>query len=189
LAMASRREISGATLLVSLTITFVAASCSAIEENKPSNYNVAVFGSKVPPSNPVVTGTGVSSCSPPDAGACTTTFTKDIVPMLEKLNCGGDSPCHGGTSPPALKADKNTWYDSLKNMGTFDARTDKSFLASVAFINTCTQDPEEHPMYCNLAGCTVPGKKGNKMPLGVGHPVSEANKDILKAWIKCNSPR
>jgi hypothetical protein len=181
--MAGRWQLSFATVLASLVMTGVAIHCSAIEENKPSNFNVEIFGSSAPTVIAVVTATACQPVTADAGGGCKS--WSEVSGMLEKLGCNGVGSCHGGSAKPPLKGAQPGWYDSLKD----HKYSKRDFPPGVPFINTCSNKPEDHPMYCNLGSCS-PNKDGYPMPPPPGmHPVAAADDAILKAWVSCGSPR
>jgi hypothetical protein len=191
---------------------FVVAACSAVEENQPGNFSALAYGVKAPglekPPATATTcpGVAVDSATTPTQDAasdassdakdaqseaavvvvapdnCKTIFVDKIVPYLQ----GSCSGCH--TAPLGgslnLSADKGTWRDDL-----VAAQTTSSL--KLPYVNVCTTDPQQHPMYCNIVDCADLSKTGgNAMPKYKPDPrLAPEEKVTLEAWIKCGSPK
>jgi hypothetical protein len=153
----------------------------------------ALAGQKQPGASSEVlpTGEGGSGANAPvcvtnggtliaDAGSCTVTFSKDVLPALTGGTCA--SPvCHGGDSPPnPPRIDpKATTAEMYATFAAF-----KMSAGNVPYINPCDKDKTKSGIACNLYAV---GTCGVKMPQG-GPQMDQAVIDKIDAWLQCGSP-
>ncbi len=113
-----------------------------------------------------------------DAGACTVSFSKDILSAFGVANCGTTN-CHGGTTPrnePSIEpSDPVTTWTKLQ---AFTIST------GLPYINPCSTDDKKAAMGCNMIA--DPGACGVHMPSGAQLPAAAIEK--INTWLKCGSP-
>jgi hypothetical protein len=130
-----------------------------------------------PGSKPVCVAAGGSLV---DGGACTVSFSKDILSAFGIANCGTTN-CHGGATPrnePGIEpSDPTTTWTKLQ---AFTIST------GLPYINPCTIDDTKSSMGCNMIAEGQAGACGVHMPSGAQLPADAITK--INTWLKCGSP-
>ena len=136
-------------------------------------------GTDTPGSKPVCVAAGGTLISA-EAGACTVSFSKDILAAFGVANCGTTN-CHGGATPrnePGIEpSDGPTTWQKLQ---AFTIST------GLPYINPCTIDDTKSAMGCNMIAEGQPGACGVHMPSGAQLPADAITK--INTWLKCGSP-
>ena len=120
------------------------------------------------------------ACGTPlaDAGACSISWTKDIYPKMAgggTWNCGGASPCHGGTQAPVLTGDEHSYYTTLANYTGTAAD-------GHPYFDPCSTVAANSDFLCNVSSTGTCGAA--LMPLGA----AIADTSSIATWVGCGAP-
>jgi hypothetical protein len=115
-----------------------------------------------------------------DAGACSVSFSKQILDSFGLANCGTTN-CHGGATPrnePGI--DPGDPGATWQHLQAFTISTGKPY------INPCSTDDTASSMGCNMIAEGQAGACGVHMPSGAQLPADAITN--INTWLKCGSP-
>lgn len=142
----------------------------------------ALLGEKAP-EPPVRGGSNVlcvaEGASLVDGGACSVSFSKDVLGIFAEPTCGTATTCHGGSNPAnqprvAPSDPAATWAI----FAGFKLSNGKPY------INPCSTDKAASTLVCNLAAT---GTCGSHMPQ-TGPQISDEDLAKIDTWLACGSP-
>lgn len=117
-----------------------------------------------------------SSGDPLDPGACSVTFTKNVLPKIkDQWRCGA-----GGCHSAPLATGATTVMDTKNADATYALLTTKTH-GGKKLVDTSSTSPADSALWCLMQGTC-----GQRMPRQGVDPLDLA---LVEAWLKCKAPR
>jgi hypothetical protein len=118
-----------------------------------------------------------------DGGACTVSFSKDVLPAFAAASCNQTGSCHGGANPP-----NQPKIDPADPTGTWNAFAAFKLSNGKLYIDPCSTDATQAALAANVNGKAPPADRGTLMPLGSPTGLDTGVIAKLETWLQCASP-
>jgi hypothetical protein len=116
-----------------------------------------------------------------DAGACTVSFSKDVLGAFATATCDRVG-CHGGAQP--LSEPRIAPQDAP---GMWSEFASFKLTNGKLYINPCSTDATGAAIAANVNGAAQPADRGVLMPQGTTGLAADVVAKI-DAWVRCGSP-